>query len=234
MRRRFFSRRTAYGLVAAFLVYGVAAYLLAPEYWWLRDRDHVTLPDQMVTTTVDGIAGDPINVCFIGSKAELIHAFTVAEWHPADAITWRTSLEIGESVIFDRPYADAPVSTLLFDGRKQDLAFEKPAGESADRRHHVRIWQMPDGDDGEPLWLCSASFDRSVGLSHDTGQVTHHIGPDVDAERDFLIDDFERAGMLASHYQAPGIGATATGRNGGGDPYFTDGMATIGVLLPTP
>ena len=40
--------------------------------------------------------------------------------------------------------------------------------------------------------------------------------------------------MLASHYQAPGIGATAAGRNGGGDPYFTDGMVTIGVLRPAP
>ena len=120
MRRRLFSRRTAYGLVAAFLIYGVVAYLLAPEYWWLRDRGRVTLPDAMVTTTVDGIAGDPLNVGFIGSKAELIHAFTVAGWHPADAITWRTNLEIGESVIFDRPYADAPVSALMFEGRKQD------------------------------------------------------------------------------------------------------------------
>ena len=71
-------------------------------------------------------------------------------------------------------------------------------------------------------------------LSHDTGQITHHIGPDVDAERDFLIDDLEAAGMLASHYQAPGIGATVTGRNGGGDPYFADGMVTIGVLRPAP
>jgi len=28
----------------------------------------------------------------------------------------------------------------------------------------------------------------------------------------------------------PGIGATTTGRNGGGDPYFTDGTAVVGVL----
>ena len=207
------------------------AYFIAPEYWWFKDRHDVTLPSEMVTTTTDRIAGDPINVGFIGSKAELIHAFTVAGWHPADAITWRSSLEIGESVIFDRPYADAPVSTLLFEGRKQDLAFEKPVGESADRRHHVRLWQMPDtSTDKRPWWLGSASYDKGVGLSHDTGQITHHIGPDLDAERDFLIDDLDHAGMLASFYEVPGIGATTTGRNGGGDPYFTDGMATIGVL----
>jgi len=234
MRRRLFSRRTAYGLLAAFACYGALAYVLAPDFWWLRDRRNITLPDQMVTRTVDGIAGDPINVGLIGSKVELIHAFTVAGWHPADAITWRSSIEIGESVIFDRPYADAPVSTLMFDGRKQDLAFEKPVGDSADRRHHVRLWQMPDTSDGPPLWLGSASYDRGVGLSHDTGQITHHIGPDIDAERDLLIGDLQAAGQLASHYEVPGVGATTTGRNGGGDPYFTDGMATIGVLGQAP
>jgi hypothetical protein len=123
------------------------------------------------------------------------------------------------------------MSRLLFEGRAQDLAFEKPVGDSADRRHHVRFWLTDAaGDDGRPLWLGAASFDRGVGLSHETGAITHHIGPDIDAERDFLIGDLKAAGLLTSTSEIPGIGATRTGRNGGGDPYFTDGMAVIGVL----
>ena len=230
MRRRLFSKRAAWGLLAAFVLYGLLAYFIAPEYWWFKDRHDVVLPSEMVTTTTDRIPGDPINVGFIGSKAELIHAFTVAGWHPADAITWRSSLEIGESVIFDRPYADAPVSTLLFDGRRQDLAFEKPVGRSADRRNHVRFWKTDELREGRPLWLGSASFDRGVGVSHDTGQITHHIGPDVDAERDTVIADLKKAGVLASSFEMEGRGPTSHGRNGGGDPYFTDGMVLVGVL----
>ena len=135
-------------------------------------------------------------------------------------------IEIGLSVVFDRPDTEAPVSTLLYDGRKQDLAFEKPVGESADQRHHVRFWRTkPAADDPRPLWLGAASFDRGVGLSHDTGQITHHIGPDLDAERDNLMRDLENAGQLQSTYEIPGSGATTTGRNGGGDPFFTDGEA---------
>lgn len=127
------------------------------------------------------------------------------------------------------------MSRLLFEGRAQDLAFEKPVGDSADRRHHVRFWQTDTvGDDGRPLWLGSASFDRGVGLSHDTGAITHHIGPDIDAERDFLIGDLRAAGELISTSELAGIGATKTGRNGGGDPYFTDGKAIIGVLKQLP
>jgi hypothetical protein len=67
-------------------------------------------------------------------------------------------------------------------------------------------------------------------LSHDTGQITHHIGPNIDAERDLVISDLLKTGQLLSSYEIDGIGATKAGRNGGGDPYFTDGAALIGVL----
>ncbi|MGO8656156.1 LssY C-terminal domain-containing protein, partial [Rhizobium ruizarguesonis] len=112
----------------------------------------------------------------------VMKAFAASGWDPADRITLLSSVEIGLSVALDRPDLDAPVSPLFFDGRKQDLAFEKPVGRSADERHHIRLWQTATvGADGQPLWLGSASFDRGVGVSHDTGQITHHIGPDLDA-----------------------------------------------------
>ena len=211
------------------------AYVAAPEFWTFRDRGFRKQTFEMVTHTPQGIPGDPINVGLVGSEKELVHAFAVAGWDTADGVTLRTAIEIGESVLLDRPYPDAPVSRLLFEGRAQDLAFEKSVGDSADRRHHVRFWQADArGDDGRPLWLGSASFDRGVGLSHDTGAITHHIGPDIDAERNFLIGDLRAARMLISTSDIPGIGATKTGRNGGGDPYFTDGKAVIGMLRQLP
>jgi hypothetical protein len=74
------------------------------------------------------------------------------------------------------------------------------------------------------------TFDRSVGLSHRTGQITHHIGPDIDSERDGLMADLRRAGRLTELFQVTGVGATLLGRNGGGDRYDTDGELTVGVL----
>ena len=92
---------------------------------------------------------------------------------------------------------------------------------------------MP-GDDGQPFWLGAASFDRGVGLSHETGRITHHIGPDLDAERDLLLADLASAGRLSSTCEIEGVGATTAGRNGGGDRYFTDGKAIVGALRPVP
>jgi hypothetical protein len=40
--------------------------------------------------------------------------------------------------------------------------------------------------------------------------------------------------MLVSTSERSGIGATKSGRNGGGDPYFTDGKAVVGVLPRLP
>ena len=231
-RRKKF-RRAATATLAILVAYLAIAYIAAPGFWRLRDADNPPLI--MRTTTTQDIPGDPINVGLVGSREQVLRAFAAADWRPADAITLRSSIEIGLSVVFDRPDTEAPVSTLLYDGRKQDLAFEKPVGESADQRHHVRFWQTkPAADDPRPLWLGAASFDRGVGLSHDTGQITHHIGPDLDAERDNLMRDLENAGQLQSTYEIPGSGATTTGRNGGGDPFFTDGKAMVGVLKTGP
>ncbi|KQZ31082.1 hypothetical protein ASD50_16280 [Mesorhizobium sp. Root552] len=233
MKRKRLLRRSAKWFALACGAYLGLAYFAAPEFWTLRDRHADTSAMEMVTRTPQGIAGDPINVGLVGTRTEIMRAFALAHWDTADAVTLKTAVEIGESVLFDRPYPDAPVSQLLYEGRAQDLAFEKPVGDSADQRHHVRLWQTPElQDDGRPLWLGAASFDRGVGVSHDTGAITHHIGPDVDAERDLLMRDLLEASVLASTREIKGIGATSSGRNGGGDAYFTDGKVIVGTLKP--
>ena len=54
----------------------------------------------MRTTTPQGIPGDPINVGLVGSHQDVIQAFAAAGWRPADAITLKSSVEIGVSVRF--------------------------------------------------------------------------------------------------------------------------------------
>jgi hypothetical protein len=135
-------------------------------------------------------------------------------------------------VVLDRPYHNAPVSPLYYEGKKEQLAFEKPDGRSADKRHHVRLWLVLEkGNDGRPVWLGSITFDRGVGLSHDTGQVTHHIAPDIDTERDLLMRDLREAGTIQTLFQISGTGPTLLGRNGEGDPYYTDGEIDVADLV---
>jgi hypothetical protein len=154
-----------------------------------------------ITTTGSGIPGDPINVAVVGTKAELIRTMLKAKWHPADPLSLKSSLEIAEATILKRPYEDAPVSNLYLWGRKEDLAFEQQVGDDPRQRHHVRYWRTEQVDeDGRPAWAGSVTFDKSVGLSHTTGQITHHISADLDAERDRLMSELEATGDLAEQY----------------------------------
>src|SRR5262249_26165876 len=128
---------------------------------------------------------------------------------------------------------EAPVSDLFLFGRRQDLAFEKDVGGSPRERNHVRFWKTNLQTDGDrSVWVGAATFDRGVGLSHTTGQITHHIAPDIDQERDQLVHDLEAAHRLTKLYFVTGVGPTVNGRNGGGDRYFTDGELAVGVLSP--
>lgn len=220
-------------MAAVLALYGVVAYVILPAVWCDYEHQPGLAGRTMVTATAQGIPGDPLNVGVVGSKEQVAYAMSLAGWKPADAITLRTSIGIGLSVVLDRPYADAPVSSLYLDGRKQDLAFERPDGGSADRRHHVRLWHILEkGIEGHGVWLGSASFDRGVGLSHDTLQITHHIDPDLDRERGVFIAFLSKAGVVSQTYQVTGAGPTLNGRNGEGDPYYTDGEITIAVLDP--
>ncbi len=232
-RRRRWLIRGLKILLASFVVWLSAAYAILPALWRHYEHHPALEGAPKTTVTSQGIPGDPLNIGLIGSEEDLVNALIASGWDPADPVTLRTGLRIAGSVLRDRPYPEAPVSSLLLFGRRQDLAFERPVGDNARRRHHVRFWRSPElGRGGVPLWIGAVTFDRAVGFSHRTGQVTHHIGPDIDAERDGLIDGLRENGRLAELFQVTGVGSTLLGRNGGGDRYYTDGELTLGVLAP--
>jgi hypothetical protein len=104
-------------------------------------------------------------------------------------------------------------------------------GDDPRRRHHVRFWKSSDLDhEGRPLWVGAATLDTRAGISHRTGQITHHIDAAVDTERDLLLAQLSANPAVKVEW----IGAfqsALSGRNGGGDPYVTDGRLLV-VTLP--
>ena len=217
------------------LVYLVAAYLIAPLFWRADTRHHPDLSGlPTITHTGSGIPGDPLNIGLVGSEEDVIRGMTAAAWHPADPITFRSSVRIAVDSVFHRPDENAPVSNLYLFGRKQDLAFELPVGDSPRQRHHVRFWRSDKLDKGRPIWFGSATFDERVGLSYTTGEVTHHIGPNVDAERDRILADLHKAGQVLEVYWEEHFHHQLEGKNGGGDTWRTDGRLAIAVLRAHP
>lgn len=219
-------------LGTAALVYLALAYFTLPSLWELIEPRHPAiagLPRHAETHA--HIPGDPLNLGIVGTQDELLQALVAAGWFPADEVTLRSSLRIIEDTLLRHPYPHAPISPLYCFGRVQDLAFEKPVGHSPRQRHHVRFWKSDVvSDDGRPFWAGAAIFDVGVEISETTGQVTHRTDGHVDVERDLLASDLAAADRLTSRRYQPDFHSQRTGRNGGGDPWFTDGRLCVLVL----
>jgi hypothetical protein len=235
-RHHTLTRRLAKVAGCTVVAYLAVAYILAPAFWVRYGRRHPSLEDiPTLTHTHSGIPGDPLNVSLIGTRDDLLRIMQAARWHAADRLSLRSDLVIAEASVLKRSDPAAPVSSLYLFGRKEDLAFEQEVGNSPRHRHHVRFWQTDKLDpDGRPVWIGSAVYDLRVGISRTTGQITHVTAPDVDVERDYLFQCLEQTSDLAEHSVVPDFQKTREGRNGGGDPWRTDGNLYVGVIKPLP
>ena len=224
-RRR---RRWVRWLPVAIGAYLLVAYLALPAFW-KRDDRAPPVANAMPTLTqgADGLPGDPVNLEIVGDATRLHDAMLAAGWVVADPLDAEDDARIVVDTLDHHAYPDAPVSRLFLYGRAEDVAFEMPIGDDPARRHHVRFWRVPS----EPVrWLGAASLDQSVGLARTTGQVTHHIAPDVDAERDHVLATLRSAGRLQRLRYIDGFQHTPAGSNAGGDPWRSDGRLGVGVL----
>ena len=212
-------------------IYLVVAYLVMPQIdvWQGRRRPDFAAGEHL-TQTSTGLPGDPLNIALVGSEDEVVRALRAAAWVPAQALGLRSSLGIAVDTVFNRPDPAAPVSTLYLFGRRQDLAFELPVGHSPRERHHVRFWRAARLDAGRPVWLGAATHDLGVELSRTTGEVTHRIAADVDAERAFLLGGLDQASPGLPTRWFEGFHTLLEGRNGGGDPWHTDGRLPVVTL----
>ena len=215
-------------LVPFFILFWlILAYLVLPRLHSILTAIYV--PDYFIgrARTSDGLLGDPINLAAEGSEAQLHAAMTGAAWIRADEVTLRSSWRIITSTIFRRSYDEAPVSPLLLFGHQQDLAYQQEVAGNPAKRHHVRFWRCPNGwllPGGHAAdWLAAGTFDKAVGFSLFTLQITHKIDANTDVERDHIVGT-----LLASHAEVSvhTIKDFSTGyhsRNGGGDTIETDG-----------
>jgi LssY C-terminus len=174
-----------------------------------------------------GVPGDPLNVRVVATEAQLGAAFAAAGWYRADEITLITALRIAIDSLLARKYSTAPVSNLYLFGRRQDIAFEQP-GRSVRERDHVRFWKTAAPRKGQrPLWIGGATKDIRVALSRRTHMPTHLIEPDVDLERDFLVEDLSATGWVIYVDYTTGFGREVQRENGDGGHYHTDGITAV-------
>jgi len=204
---------TAYNVLPA--VHRILVKVYLPNYFIGRAR------------TPDGLLGDPINLAVVGSKQQLCAVMKQAGWVEAETLTWRSTWKMIWHLLRNKSYPNAPVSSLYLFGLKQDLAFEQEVENSPHRRHHVRFWRtptkwwLPGGYKAD--WLGAAVYDRDIGISAFTLQLTHKIDTEIDVERDYVVTTMLESGKVAGVDLVEHYASGFRSRNGGGDHISTDG-----------
>lgn len=216
----------------------ITAYLTLPRLH--RILTAIYVPNYFIgrARTSDGLLGDPVNVAVVGSESQLHAAMTAAGWTRADDITAQSTWRIIAATLTRRSYDEAPVSPLFLFGRRQDFAYQQEVDGNPGKRHHVRFWRCPDGwllPGGRRVdWLAAGTYDRAVGFSLFTLQVTHKIDENTDIERDHIVSTVTGA---RDDVRVTLIEDFSTGyhsRNGGGDSIITDGDLPILDLRSLP
>ena len=186
-----------------------------------------------VVTAKGGLPADVLNLALVGTWAEVAAAFRAAGWTEPDRSSVRADLETLAAAARARGFDAQPVSTLVLDGRAPGFVFEKVVDSMA-KRHHLRVWSWGGAVDGRPLWLVAATRDDGILFSRARRTFGHRVDPDVDAERQKVVDDLLAAGVVAAESWRPRTPpAERVLVNDGATPIATDWRLAVLVLAPS-
>lgn len=169
---------------------------------------------------------DVTNVLLIGSLAQAAAAFGEAGWTQALPNSVRTDMKSFLALAHRHGYEPAPVSLLELEGRRPDLVFEKQTNTLA-KRHHVRLWSQPLTLGGAPIVLGAATHDTGIRFSRAQKTFTHEIHPQIDLERDKIVDDLTFAGRIAAQVLVERPDSPRADCNAAGDRFETDGRIAV-------
>ncbi len=178
----------------------------------------------------DGKPGDPVNLIFIGSQAEIVAAFIKAGWVEPARSSGQSIWQAARAIIGDVGYEQAPVSDLYLFGRREDLAFAMMLNTVA-KRHHLRLWRTGSkSPGGQEIWLAAGTHD--MGYDIRPGVISHAIKPDLDSERAKVGADLVFAGCVRSEQLVTRPNPLSEGLTATGASWKTDGRLLALELKP--
>jgi ankyrin repeat protein len=182
--------------------------------------------------TKDNKPSDLTNLIFIGSEQQLTAAFQEAGWFEADSLSMGSALKSVQATIRGTGYTSAPVSLLMIDGKPPDLIFQKSLDTFA-KRHHIRIWKLPETYQGHDVWIGAATHDIAISTAKKGTKWSHRIDPHIDREREWIETDLLYKGTATSYALVDRPHAPKKAANATGDELLTDGRVAIVELGPT-
>ena len=180
----------------------------------------------LYSETLSGARMEPISFIYYGYEDQITQLYKSHSWEKADPSTLGNTLRAVAVGFKGGQYITAPVTPSFLNAQPENLAFEKSTEKhSLSQRHHTRLWRTSYAlVDGRPIWVATASFDDGIKFAGSAKLPTHHIDPNIDAERSFITHS------LGEKEQLIQVVKPQLGINGGGDGFFTDGKAQVIML----
>ena len=234
-------------ILAVAVTYGIAAYIVLPRIVRMGLKILLRRRVPGFTITGDGLPGDPVNLVLTGTLQQLQAAFKLAGWSEADPLGLASSWRMVRAFVLNSSYPTAPFSTLYLFGRGQDVGFQKAIDDSPRKRHHVRFWALSLAHDEADLgkasfwlntdrppdaecvhWIGAGTKDTGLSLTRLTFQITHATDSDTNVERDFIVDELRRSGVIGD-IESIKAGQRLTRKHV--NHYVTDGEVRAAILV---
>jgi len=190
--------------------------------------------ERCCTTNLDGTRdGDPLNFIVVEGNRDPIVPLIARGWHLARKLDVASAFDTARAFLFRDAFLTSPVSPLYVFGRREDIVVQK-ARSTINERVHARFWLTPYTFEGRRIWIGQVSRDIGVRLTSQTWNLTtHKIGPDVDFDRTYLLQDLLMSGFVERYGYLDGVGSAPPSeprKNLTGDPYYTDGLRAVVFL----
>lgn len=176
------------------------------------------------TETLIGDNQEPISLVVIAKDdQEMVNDMKNAGWTLASMPDVGSMLNLARAALLNQNYPTAPMTPSFWNAKVHDFGFEKPTEtQSVRERHHARFWKTNiETPDGEHVYVGTASLDTGIKWL-----ITHKIAPDIDSERELLLSDLEKRGLVASSQKIQSV-SPVLGQNFTGDQFFTDGKLDV-------
>jgi hypothetical protein len=175
--------------------------------------------------------GDMVNILIVGTEADLVKAFTTADWVKVDRSVESTVMSGLMDTFEKKDYLTMPMSTLYLFDRPQDYGFAhaEPV-RVVMSRNHLRVWKSPYQVGGRPLWCIAATHDIGFERDQRNNGLTHKIDPAIDGEREFVNQTLSGTGLVASRAHLTPPSPLTTAKTATGGEFHSDGRILVLVL----
>ncbi|MEN6474096.1 MAG: LssY C-terminal domain-containing protein [Syntrophaceae bacterium] len=174
----------------------------------------------LYTETLSGYNQEPLSILILAhDDRQLFKAFHQAGWFQADEVDLKSLARAGFYSLMRMNYPTAPIPPSFWDNRVQDFGFERSVTiPTYRRRHHARIWKSHvRSQEGQVMYVGTASLDIGALWG-----ISHKIWPDIDTEREYLLQSLLKTGMVAWYHKVAFVDPVK-GQDINGNLFSTDG-----------